>query len=196
MTELAPDPQDLFDFYKRVEIQSLGKLTDAALVARLSGHRQVLCIVNTRKHASGLYQQLQGEGNFHLSTLMCPAHRRRVLAEIRARLEQGQICRVISTSVLEAGVDVDFPVGYRALTGLDSINQAAGRVNRNMCRDTGEMFVFEPESELIKRVPGFVAQGVAVTRGVLRDHGRAPFSVQPSLRPMGQPISQWPASTR
>jgi CRISPR-associated endonuclease/helicase Cas3 len=178
--ELAPDPQGLFDFYKRVEIKHLDKLPDDDLIARLNAHEQVLCIVNTRKHASGLFQklnELNGAGNYHLSTLMCPAHRKQKLVEIRHRLESEQPCRVISTSLMEAGIDVDFPVGYRALTGLDSINQAAGRVNRNMRYALGEMFVFEPDSEFIKKTPRYIAQGVEVTRGVLRDYISAPISI-------------------
>ena len=178
ITELAPDPQGLFDFYKRVEVKYLTeKLPDDDLIARLSAHEQVLCIVNTRKHASGLFEMLTGEGNFHLSTLMCPAHRQERLSEIRHRLNKGQMCRVISTSVMEAGIDVDFPVGYRALAGLDSINQAAGRINREMKRGMSEMFVFEPQSKFIKRTPRYIAQAVEVTRAVLRDHGAMPISI-------------------
>jgi CRISPR-associated endonuclease/helicase Cas3 len=179
ITELAPNPQGLFDFYKRVEVKQLGKLPDDNLIARLNAHEQVLCIVNTRRHASGLFRKLDGDGNYHLSTLMCPAHRKQKLAEIRKRLESEskQSCRVISTSVMEAGIDVDFPVGYRALAGLDSINQAAGRVNRNMKWASSEVFVFEPESEFIKKTPRYIAQGVEVTRGVLRDYSGAPISI-------------------
>jgi CRISPR-associated endonuclease/helicase Cas3 len=178
ITELAPNPQELFDFYKRVEVKPLAEeLPDDELIARLNAHQQVLCIVNTRKHASGLFGMLEGEGNYHLSTLMCPAHRRQKLAEIRHRLENGQVCRVISTSVMEAGIDVDFPVGYRALTGLDSINQAAGRVNREMKRGVSEMFVFEPQSEFIKKTPRYISQAVEVARAVLRVHAEMPISI-------------------
>jgi len=182
ITDLVPNPSELFDFYKRVEVKNLGKLPDGDLIAQLNSHDQVLCIVNTRKHASGLFQELKelkGVGNYHLSTLMCPAHRKQKLAEIRKRLdpESKQPCRVISTSLMEAGIDVDFPLGYRALTGLDSINQAAGRVNRNMRYAMSEMFVFEPDSEFVTKTPRYVAQGVEVTRGVLRDHSNAPISI-------------------
>jgi CRISPR-associated endonuclease/helicase Cas3 len=178
VTELATDSQGLFEFYKRVDVKLLsGKLSDDDLVARLGEQRQALCIVNTRKHASGLFRKLSGEGNYHLSTLMCPVHRKEQLAEIRQRLGDGQACRVVSTTVMEAGIDVDFPVGYRALTGLDSINQAAGRVNRNMERESGELFIFEPDSEFIKRTPRYIAQGVEVTRSVLRKYGEAPISI-------------------
>jgi CRISPR-associated endonuclease/helicase Cas3 len=176
--ELAPNPQELFDFYKRVEVKTLAdKLPDDELIERLMAYSQVLCIVNTRKHAGGLFQKLKGEGNYHLSTLMCPAHRREKLAEIRQRLEKGQVCRVVSTSVMEAGIDVDFPVGYRALAGLDSINQAAGRVNREMKRGVSEMFVFEPQSEFIKKTPRYISQAVEVARAVLRDHAQTPISI-------------------
>jgi CRISPR-associated endonuclease/helicase Cas3 len=175
--ELAPNPPELFDFYKRVEVKHLGTLTDEDLLARLNAHEQALCIVNTRRHASGLFNGLQGEGNYHLSTLMCPAHRRAKLEEIKERLAGGQACRVVSTTVMEAGIDLDFPVGYRALTGLDSINQAAGRVNREMKRDVSEMFVFEPKSEFIKRTPSFLKQTAEVARMVLREHAEAPISI-------------------
>ena len=175
--ELATNPQELFDFYKRVEVKNLGILPDEDLLARLNTHDQTLCIVNTRRHASGLFGGLQGKGNYHLSTLMCPVHRKEKLAEIRERLKDGQPCRVVSTTVMEAGIDLDFPVGYRALTGLDSINQAAGRVNREMKRDLSEMFVFEPKSEFVKRSPTFVKQSAEVSRMVLRDHAESPISI-------------------
>lgn len=176
--ELAPNPSELFDFYKRVEVKLLGTLTDEDLLARLNAHEQALCIVNTRRHASGLFGGLQGDdGNYHLSTLMCPAHRRVKLEEIKERLSGGQPCRVVSTTVMEAGIDLDFPVGYRALTGLDSINQAAGRVNREMKRSVSEMFVFEPKSEFIKRTPSFLKQTAEVARMVLREHAEAPISI-------------------
>ncbi len=175
--ELAPNPPALFEFYKRVEVKHLGTLTDEELLNRLNQHDQVLCIVNTRRHASGLFGGLQGEGNFHLSTLMCPAHRRARLEEIKARLSDGKPCRVVSTTVMEAGIDLDFPVGYRALAGLDSINQAAGRVNREMRRGISKMFVFEPKSEFIKQTPKFLEQTADVARMVLRDHAEAPISI-------------------
>ncbi len=177
ITELAPDPQALFAFYKRVDVKNLGKITDEALLKRLNMHEQALCIVNTRRHASGLFRGLQGEGNYHLSTLMCPVHRSAKLTEIRERLIQGKPCRVISTTVMEAGIDLDFPVGYRALAGLDSINQAAGRVNREMKRGICQVFVFEPESEFIKKTPSFIKQSAEVARMVLRDHNDAPISI-------------------
>ena len=91
---------------------------------------QALCIVNTRKRARQIYEMLPEEGRFHLSTLMVPEDRERTLEVIRERLQKGKICRVVSTSLVEAGVDVDFPTVWREMTGLDSILQAAGRCNR------------------------------------------------------------------
>ena len=154
--ELAPDPQALYKFYKRVQVKNEGKLADADLLERMNAQQQALCIVNTRKHAKGLFDGLNPDGRFHLSTLMCPIHRKETLITIRERLKSGETCRVVSTQVMEAGIDVDFPVGYRALAGLDSIIQAAGRVNREAQRPSGEMFVFEPESEFIKRTPTYI----------------------------------------
>ncbi len=177
-TELAPDPQDLLNFYRRVQVKNLGIQTDENLISALQAHRQALCIVNTRKHAKGVFAQL-GEGeNFHLSTLMCPAHRQETMQEIRQRLADGRSCRVVSTQVMEAGIDLDFPVGYRALAGLDSIIQAAGRVNREGKQISGTMFVFTPKTDFIKRTPTFIAQTGAVAQGTLQNFADDPTSIR------------------
>jgi CRISPR-associated endonuclease/helicase Cas3 len=176
--ELAPAPQELFDFYRRVQVISLGKLPDVELLSQMNAHLQALCIVNTRKHARGLFGGLDEDGRFHLSTLMCPAHRKATLLEIRTRLKSGQACRVVSTQVMEAGIDVDFPVGYRALAGLDSIIQAAGRVNRERRTPSGDIYVFEPDSEFVKGVPSYIEQGSAVARSILHDFSADPVSVE------------------
>ncbi|MBI2334006.1 MAG: CRISPR-associated helicase Cas3' [Chloroflexi bacterium] len=178
-TELAPDPQALFDFYKRVQVTNLGKTPDADLLGKLKEHPQALCIVNTRRHAKGLFNELKDyEGSYHLSTLMCPVHRKETLTEIRERLKTDRPCRVVSTQVMEAGIDVDFPIGFRALAGLDSIIQAAGRVNREMKRGLSEMYVFDPETPFIKKTPAFVEQGARVTESVLREYANRPDSTQ------------------
>jgi len=169
--ELAPDPQALFDFYKRVQVKNIGKTPDAELLEKIKAYEQVLCIVNTRRHAKGLFDQLNMDSSYHLSTLMCPIHRKAVLEDVRKRLKEGVPCRVISTQVMEAGIDVDFPVGFRALAGLDSIIQAAGRVNREMKRDVSEMYVFDPETPFIKRKLLFVEQGARVAESVMRKFG-------------------------
>ena len=119
-----------WESFRRVSFQRVGTLSWMDLAARLQQQEQVLCVVNTRRAAREVFHQLSGSGNFHLSTLMYPAHRRRILDEIRRRLRDGLPCRVVSTSLIEAGVDVDFPAVYRELSGLDYILQAAGRCNR------------------------------------------------------------------
>lgn len=177
MAELAPDPQALFDFFRRVRIQPAGILSDQQLAERLNAQPQALCIVNTRRHAKGLFDLLDEDGRFHLSTLMCPQHRKNALNEIRSRLADGRSCRVVSTQVIEAGVDLDFPVGYRALAGLDSIIQAAGRVNRERRAASGDVFVFEPDTPFIRRMPSFIRQTAAAAASVLREHGDDPVAV-------------------
>ena len=128
--EICPMAEAHWESFRRVSFQQAGTLSWMDLAARLQQQEQVLCVVNTRRAAREVFRQLSGSGNFHLSTLMYPAHRKRILDEIRRRLRDGLPCRVVSTSLIEAGVDVDFPAVYRELSGLDSILQAAGRCNR------------------------------------------------------------------
>lgn len=131
VAELCPQTSSVYSAFRRVTFRQEGVLEDQTLADRMAEHRQVLCIVNSRKAARSIFELLPPEeGSFHLSTLMVPAQRREILAEIRRRLAQGETCRVVSTSLMEAGVDVDFPAVYRELAGLDSILQAAGRCNR------------------------------------------------------------------
>lgn len=141
VTELCPQTAALYDRFRRVTFRQAGTLTDEALAEQLSGQRQVLCIVNSRKAAQSLYALLPSEGSYHLSTLMIPAQRQALLGEIRERLRPDEPCRVVSTSLIEAGVDVDFPAVYRELAGLDSVMQAAGRCNREGKRPADESVV-------------------------------------------------------
>ena len=127
--------------FRRVCFRQAGRLDWDTLSGQLQQHEQVLCVVNSRKSAQEIFTRLSGEGNFHLSTLMYPAHRRAKLEEIRRRLREGLPCRVISTSLIEAGVDVDFPAVFREEAGLDSILQAAGRCNREGKRPVSESIV-------------------------------------------------------
>lgn len=128
--ELCPPGVFRWEDFRRVIFRKAGPLSWSALASQLSKQPQVLCVVNTRKNAQTVFDLLEHEGAFHLSTLMCPAHRQAHLAEIRSRLREGLPCRVVSTSLIEAGVDVDFPAVFREEAGLDSILQAAGRCNR------------------------------------------------------------------
>ena len=144
--ELAPDPPKLYEELRRVGVRHIGILDDDALVEQVRSREQVLCIVNNRRHARHLFERISDlPGTYHLSTLMFARHRSQVLEDIRARLKAGDPCRVVSTSLIEAGVDVDFPAVLRAEAGLDSIAQAAGRCNRegHRPRESSEVLVFE-----------------------------------------------------
>ena len=178
VTELCPQTAEEYDSFRRVTFRQEGILEDDALAEKLSEHRQVLCIVNSRKAAQSIFARLPQEASFHLSTLMVPAQRQTLLDEIRRRLKAGEPCRVVSTSLIEAGVDVDFPAVYRELAGLDSVLQAAGRCNREGKRAAGESIVtiFE-RTEL---PPLLFRTAVGATRHALKD-GRDP-AVQETMQ--------------
>ncbi len=129
--EICPGGAALYLTLRRNHVKDLGSLSVEALTLRLCAHQQVLCVVNRRKTAQQIYTGLPKDGgSFCLTTLLCAADRRAKLVEIRERLKAGLPCRVVSTSLIEAGVDVDFPVAYREVAGLDSLLQTAGRCNR------------------------------------------------------------------
>lgn len=142
--EISPFTRDDRDSFRRVTIKRLGDIALDALAERLGHHKQVLCVVNTRSKAQCLHDRLaedDAEGSFCLTTLQCAADRQRLFAEIRDRLDAGASCRVVSTSLIEAGVDVDFPIAYREEAGLDSVIQTAGRCNREGRRSASESVV-------------------------------------------------------
>ena len=152
--EIIGDPDALFDSLKRVTVQLPPDWTTPTewvdVAAQLSAEDCVLAIVNTRKAAREL-QRLMPDGTLHLSALMCGAHRKEVIDQIKQRLKDKRNghdrrpLRVVSTQLVEAGVDIDFPVVYRALAGLDSIAQAAGRCNREgRLVGKGRVVVFVP----------------------------------------------------
>ena len=164
--ELVPDPDALFSSLRRVTFQQDGTLSDEELAARIRQENAVLCIVNSRKQARSLYEALPEEGRFHLSTLMNAIDRERTIATIRERLDKKQCCRVISTSLIEAGVDVDFPTVYRELAGLDSILQAAGRCNREGKEAAQDSIVHIYQTE--HAVPPIMRPNIESCRTVLR----------------------------
>ncbi len=162
--EIAPKPTALFDKLRRTTVQHIGTQTDADLLAKLGEHPQMLVIVNNRRHARSLYDQAKHlDGTFHLTTLICAKHRSQKLDVIRGRLKNGESCRVIATSLIEAGVDVDFPLVMRAEAGLDSVAQAAGRCNREGKRPSENSFVwiFAPEEQW-KAPPELAAQAAVM----------------------------------
>ncbi len=130
--EIVCDVPGLYMALKRTSESFIGTLTEQQLAHKLEDEEQVLCVVNTRQQALDVFNALSDhEENIHLSALMHPVHRSRKLTEIHNRLETGLPCRVVSTQVIEAGVDVDFKSVFRAVCGIDNIAQAAGRCNRN-----------------------------------------------------------------
>lgn len=135
----------LHDKLRRVNLQfDDSPLTAEEIVERLSLDHQVLCIVNTRAIAAEIFGHLKkGSDNFHLSRMMCPIHLRHILDKIKSRLDSGSSIRVIATQLIEAGVDIDFPVVYRQLAGLDSLLQAAGRCNREGRKPKAVTYVFQ-----------------------------------------------------
>jgi CRISPR-associated helicase Cas3/CRISPR-associated endonuclease Cas3-HD len=174
--ELVPQHLDLARRLDRVDIRfELEQTVSWAAVAhRVAKEPQVLVVVNLKKHAQALAELLAkeagDEGLFLLSTSLCPAHRRENLAAIEARLRNGEVCRLVATQCIEAGVDLDFPVGFRALGPLDSIVQVAGRVNRHGLRASGHLVVFLPEDETY---PGGLYRNAAkLTGSRLRQSGR------------------------
>ncbi|MBU0500002.1 MAG: CRISPR-associated helicase Cas3' [Gammaproteobacteria bacterium] len=166
--ELAPDPDRLHQGLKRVRVelpQDLNQATDwDQLAQELRQHPSFLCIVNKRQDCRELHARMP-KGTYHLSALMCGQHRADVIALIRADLAAKRPTRVVSTQLVEAGVDLDFPVVYRALAGIDSIAQAAGRCNREGLLEEGQVKVFIPPSKNF----GLIARAEEATRELL--HG-------------------------
>lgn len=162
-TEIIPPGMNLYDRLKRTEF-NLPDLTTRtewdAIAKRLEQHEQVLCVVNTRRDCYDLFK-LMPAGTIHLSALMCGQHRSEVIDDIKRRLKEDRPARVISTQLVESGVDIDFPVVYRALAGLDSIAQAAGRCNREGRLDKGQVHVFVPPKAA---PPGLLRKGEDTTR--------------------------------
>lgn len=193
-TEIMSSPSTLYEQFRRVRTTNLGPLADDSLILRLSRHPQALCVVNTKAHASHLFDALaerchagqRGRSRkfrrrgwrakagrevvYHLTANMCPVHRRRVLAVIRRRLDRGAPCRVVSTQLIEAGVDIDFPVGYRSMAGIDSIAQAAGRCNREgRLPEPGRVFVFT-STEAHGKAPGWLNRTAEIGTMVMDRH--------------------------
>lgn len=185
--EAAPDHAGLYKALRRYEVSwpEGGETKEwKNLADDVRDEKQVLCVVNLKKHSAALLEELRdADAVFHLSTNLCALHRRSVLDDVRSRLKNGNSCRLISTQCVEAGVDVDFPVVYRAMAPLDSIAQAAGRCNREGCltdeagnRTMGEVRVFEPsiEGDWRRRYPTFAYyQAAKVAETMLIEAGSA-----------------------
>lgn len=173
--EIIENPAELAEKLKRVEVEWPESDLPSSwenIAAEMASEACVLTIVNTRKNAHTLFSLLPNDGNsLHLSANMCAEHRTQIIDEIRLRLKQrltgdSRPLRVVSTQLIEAGVDVDFPVVYRAMAGLDSIAQSAGRCNREGKLDgMGRVVVFIPEQSA---PAGFLRQGEQTTLAMLK----------------------------
>jgi CRISPR-associated endonuclease/helicase Cas3 len=179
VTKIIQDPDQLARSLERVTIRwpSVNEPPTplATLATAMAEHPQVLAIVHLRRDARELAHRLPDEHRYHLSALMCPTHRTETLKAVRGRLAHGLPCRLVSTQLIEAGVDIDFPVVYRALAGLDNLAQAAGRCNREgkLLDDEGVprrgvVHVFRSETE---PPPGILRLGLESTKSMLARHG-------------------------
>ncbi|MHB8252971.1 MAG: CRISPR-associated helicase Cas3' [Acidiferrobacter sp.] len=179
--EIVSDPDALYRALERVNVRLPADWNTPvswdALVREISQHDSVLAIVNRRKDARELWERMP-EGTLHLSALMCGEHRSQTIWQIKARLKAGVPTRVVSTQLVEAGVDVDFPAVYRALAGLDSIAQAAGRCNRE-----GRLTEHGMHGEVVVFVPpqpaplGLLRKGEDACRSVLHGHSGKPLEL-------------------
>lgn len=179
--EAVPEHPALFAALKRVSVrwpETGEKRTWTQLAAELRVLDQALVVVNLKRHALALMEALSDQGEvFHLSTNLCAEHRRAVMDRVKAQLAVGLPCRLVSTQCVEAGVDVDFPIVFRAMAPLESIAQAAGRCNREGRLTEqgclGEVVVFEPDEEdgWRKRFPTHsYYQATQVTQTLLKLH--------------------------
>lgn len=179
--ELCGDIAGLKEVFNKTKIQFIGRLTVEEVAKKLQETEQSLLIVNTKKQARKLYEKLRetvgSDGVFHLSTYMCPANRFEKLDEIKRRISPPlkEKCIVVSTSLIEAGVDVDFPVVFRAVCGLDSIIQAAGRCNRERRMDSAYTYVFDfadADYKVSRSTPfgNYLSQRQSITELVARDY--------------------------
>ena len=173
--EIIPNAAELYKSFQRVTIQMDGKTELDALAQTLMEQEEVLCIVNSRRKARNLFSLCEADGTYHLSTLMAPKHRRAVLREVKRRLKEGLPCRLMATTVVEAGVDVDFPRVYREQSGLDSVLQAAGRCNREGKRSAAESIVHM--FALPGALPTMMQQAAGMMRETIREAEKRQFDI-------------------
>ena len=168
--ELCPELKAQFEFFKRVTYENIGSIVFDNLIARLKTEKRALCIVNTKKCAQKIYKELEGEGIYHLSTSMYPKHRKLILEQIKHRMRNKNTpCVLISTSLVEAGVDLDFDTVYRQIAGVDSVIQAAGRCNREGENGADESKVVIFDLDGIKPLPS-QSLNISITRSLLQEY--------------------------
>lgn len=156
-----------FKYFKKCEYKDMGRTTLETIAENASRCKNALIVVNTKKTAAELYSLVQGE-KYHLSANMTPAHRSRVIEVVRKKLKKGEHITVVSTSLVEAGVDLDFNTVFRQLSGLDSILQAGGRCNREGKDAKGYVYVFDIDETY--RKGSDLAMRINKTKGLLEKH--------------------------
>lgn len=164
--KLVTDRTD-FKYFKKCEYKDMGRTTLETIAENASRCENALIVVNTKKTAAELYNLVQGE-KYHLSANMTPAHRSRVIEAVRKKLKKGEHITVVSTSLVEAGVDLDFNTVFRQLSGLDSILQAGGRCNREGKDDKGYVYVFDIDETY--RKGSDLAMRINKTKGLLEKY--------------------------
>ncbi|MBL0318113.1 MAG: CRISPR-associated helicase Cas3' [Alphaproteobacteria bacterium] len=175
--EIIDNPDFFYKTLQRVSIQlpNVNKRYEwPELAEELQQYKQVLCIVSKREDCRNLHH-LMPEGTIHLSALMCAEHRREVINNIKIRISNNESIKVISTQLVEAGVDFDFPVVYRSMAGLDSIAQAAGRCNREgkLGYAGGKVVIFHAPQDPPK---GILKKAAQAAEHALRIYDNAPLS--------------------
>lgn len=180
--EIIDDSESYVKPFRRCCIENIGTVTAKNLTERIQKHKQCLCVVNEKEEAKAIYTAIENgrcKNLYCLTTDITPYDREKLLRQIRQNLKDDEPCIVISTSLIESGVDVDFPYGYRELYGLDSILQTAGRVNRNGLRDCGSstLFVFDGPQEEYRALRNGTSRGCnesdnkkSITRGILQKY--------------------------
>lgn len=180
--EIIDDSESYVEPFRRCNIDNIGTIKTETLVKRIQKHKQCLCVVNEKEEAKAIYTAIENgrcKNLYCLTTDITPYDREKLLRQIRQNLKDDEPCIVISTSLIESGVDVDFPYGYRELYGLDSILQTAGRVNRNGLRDCGSstLFVFDGPQEEYRALRNGTSRGCnesdnkkSITRGILQKY--------------------------
>lgn len=178
-TEIIPDVPALFSIFKRTQLHLASEpISDKELVHRIASTERSLTILNTKPHASKIFEDLsafdqENDSNLHLSAQLAPAHRQVIIADIHRREKNKLPCRLVSTTVVEAGVNISFPILFRCLSGLDSLAQSLGRCNRH--RELfgpdgnpipGEAYFFTSADQ---KTPDFLKYAVNATHNVLED---------------------------
>jgi len=176
LNPIIPDNQHIFEQLKRVIYRYEGILSLATLAKKLIQEKQVLCIVNSKKIAKDIFilvKDLTDNNVYYLTTNLCPIHRTKRINKIKQNLYNNKSCLVIATSLVEAGVDLDFPQLFRQISGVDSIVQAAGRCNREgkRLRQNSIVSIFECEEIYNKSIPQSIRQKAYITKNIIDNHG-------------------------